>query len=450
MARSSRTGTTGAAGAATGATWTNWGRTESANPARVVRPRDTAEVAAEVRAAVRDGLTVKAVGAGHSFTGAAVTDGVLVDTSALAGIRSVDALTGIAEVGAGSRLHDLSPLLWSNGLALASLGDIDRQAVAGAVSTGTHGTGLAWGGIAASVRALEIVLADGSVVRCSPSERAELFEAARVGLGAFGVVTALTLQCLPAFGIAATEAPMPLAQFVESADELAASHDHVEGFWFAHTDRVLALSKDHLPPGAPLRPLPRLRAVLDDELLANVALGAVSQIGARWPARIPALNRAVTALISARSFSDRSYRVFANQRRIRFREMEYAVPLATWRDVLTDIRRWLDVPGRHIGFPLELRFTGADDPWLSMSHGRPTAYISVQTHWRQPHAAFFGAVERIVAGYGGRPHWGKLHGLDAERLAPLYPRFADVVRVRDAVDPGRVFANAYTARVLGA
>ncbi len=429
--------------------WTNWARTERVRPVRRVRPRDAAEVADAVRAAVRDGLTVKAVGAGHSFTGAAAGHGVLVETDALAGIRTADPATGLVEVEAGTRLHELSPLLWAHGLALPSLGDIDRQAIAGAVQTGTHGTGLAWGCIASAVRGLEVVLADGTLTRCSPTERPALFEPARVGVGAFGVLTSVTLQCVPAFGIEAREEPVPLEEFLETAEDLAAQHDHLECFWFPHTGRVLRLTKDHVPPESGLRPQPRWRALLDDELLPNVGLGTVCRVGAASPRRIPTLNRAVTRLMSGRAWSDRSYRVFANPRRIRFREMEYGLPVEAWRDAFADLRRWLDTPGNQVGFPVEVRFTGGDDPWLSMSHGRRTAYLSLQTYWRQPHARFFAAAEEILSAYAGRPHWGKLHGMRAERLAPLYPRFADVVRVRDEVDPGRVFANPYTQQVLG-
>jgi L-gulonolactone oxidase len=443
------TSTAGARRGAGRSAWTNWARTERVLPVRRVRPRDAAEAAAAVRAAVRDGLPVKAVGAGHSFTGAAAGHGVLVETDELSGIRSADPATGLVEIAAGTRLHTLSPMLWAHGLALPSLGDIDRQAIAGAVQTGTHGTGLAWGCIASGVRGLELALADGTLARCSPTERPDLFEAARVGVGAFGVLTSVTLQCVPAFGIRATEAPVPLAEFLETAEQLAAQHAHVECFWFPHTDRVLRLTKDHVVAQTRLDPQPRWRALLDDELLPNVGLGMVARVGAALPRRIPALNRTVARLLSERSWSDRSYLVFANARRVRFREMEFGLPIEAWRDAVADLRRWLDRPGHEVGFPVEIRFTGGDDPWLSMSHGRATAYLSIQTYWRQPHEPFFAAAQEIFSAYRGRPHWGKLHDLSAGQLAPLYPHFEDVVRVRDEVDPGRVFANAYTRQVLG-
>lgn len=438
------------AAAAAPRAWTNWARTERVVPARRVRPRDAGEVADAVRAAVVDGLTVRAVGAGHSSSGVAVAAGLLVDTSALTGVRDVDRAAGLVEVGAGTRLHALSPALWERGLALPSLGDIDRQSLAGALATGTHGSGLAWGGIAAAVEALELVTPDGAVVRCSRTRWPALFDAARVGLGAFGIVTAVTLRCVPAFGVAAAEQPVPLARFLDTADDLMARHDHVEALWFPHTDTVLQLTKDHLPAAGPLAPQPRWRAVLEETVLANAGLGALCRVGAALPGRVPALNRFATRLMSARAWSDRSYRVFANDRRVRFRELEYAVPLETWREVFAQVRRVVERPGTNLGFPVDLRFTGADDPWLSMAYGRRTAWLSVQPYWRMPHEAVHAACEPVFAAHAGRPHWGKLHGLDVGALRALYPRFDDALAVRDEVDPGRVLANPYVRRVLGA
>ena len=177
--------------------WRNWAGNQRATPARFATPTDAADVATEIGRARRDGQTVRAVGSGHSFTGAAVTSGVMLRPDAMRGIVSVDEATGLVEVAAGTPLHELNPQLAEHGLALEIMGDIDRQTIAGAVSTGTHGSGRNFGSISTQVRALELVLADGSIVSCSETERPELFAAARVSVGALGVVTTLTLQCVP-------------------------------------------------------------------------------------------------------------------------------------------------------------------------------------------------------------------------------------------------------------
>ena len=438
---------TGAAGRE--AEWRNWARTEAVTPVRRVRPRDAGEVADAVRAAVRDGLAVKALGSGHSFTGAAVAPGVALDMSAMRRLRAVDAARGLATVEAGLTLHELSPWLWRAGLALENLGDIDAQTVAGAIATGTHGTGARFGGIASRVHALELVLADGSLVTCSRRERPELFEAARIGIGAFGVVTAVTLEVVPAFPVRAAEGPEGLAGVLADVPAFVASADHAEFYWFPHTGTVLAKRNTRLAPGDPVDPQARVKAWVDDELMANSALDAVCRLGAARPRRIPALNRMSTRLMSSRAYTDRSYRVFASHRAVVFRETEWALPRELFGDVFAELRSWLDRPGHEVGFPMEVRFGPAEDAWLAPSHGRETAWIAAQTHHRQDHRPYFARVHDVMRAAGARPHWGKLHALGAAELAELYPRFADVLAVRDAVDPGRVFSNPYSARMFG-
>jgi FAD-linked oxidoreductase len=429
--------------------WRNWSGTERVRPVRWLHPRNVAEVSAAVIAAGLQGLRVKAVGAGHSFSAISVAPDVLLDLAGLDRVRRADTGTGLVTVEAGLSLHRFSPWLWRAGLSLTSLGDIDRQTVAGAVSTGTHGTGLAFGSISSQVRALELVLADGSVVTCSPTERPDLFAAAQVGLGAFGVITAVTLQCEPAFPIRAIERPVPLAQALEMLTAPIQQSDHLEFFWFPHTDTVLLKSNQRLPPGTDLAPPPRWRALVDDELVANGALGLISRTSAALPSLIRSTNRLCTRFFSQRAYVDRSYRVFASRRRVVFRETEFGVPIQALPAVFAEINSWLERPGHEIGFPLEIRVGAAEESWLSMAHGRRTAWISAQTHHKQPHEPLLRAVGEICRAYQGRPHWGKIHYLDANALAGVYPRFDDARAVRDQVDPERRFANPYLERVLG-
>ena len=434
----------------------NWARTEFARPARVVSPGSVAEVVAVVQAAAGDGLTVRPVGSGHSFTGLATTDGVLLDLSLLRRIRSVDAGTGLVEVEAGITVHDLTELLWTHGLALQNQGDIDKQTLAGAVSTGTHGTGAGFASLSSRVRAIELVLADGEVVRCSPSERADLFQAAQVGLGAFGVLTALTVECVPAFTLAVSEAPMTWAGLravgpggTTRLDELVAGTDHFELFWFPHSDRVLSLSLQRGPGDAPVAPESALKAWWEDEFMANTVLGAVLGVGAAVPRLVPPLNRVVTSVLSTRTYSDRGYRVYPHERDVVFRESEWSFPREALLPVVDELTRWFERDGRHIAFPLEVRFGAAEDAWLSPSYGRDSCYVAAHSFHKVAHESYFAAWQRIALAHGGRPHWGKLHTLDAEQLAGLYPRFADAVRVRDEVDPNRLFANPHLTRLFG-
>ncbi|QBI54745.1 D-arabinono-1,4-lactone oxidase [Streptomonospora litoralis] len=428
--------------------WRTWGRTQQARPLRIASPSTTAGVAAAVRTAAEEGLRIRMVGAGHSFTGVALTDGVLLSPTGLARLRGVDAEAGTVTVEAGLPLCDLNEALHARGLALANMGDIAVQTAAGAIQTGTHGTGRDSGGLAAQVCGMELVLADGSVVECSAEREAELFAAARVGLGAFGVVTALTLRTDPAFLLHAREEPMRLEEVLERLPQLRAENEHFEFFWFPHTGRTNTKRNNRTAgPAEPLRPW---RAWLDDDFLSNTVFEGVNRLGRRAPAAIPAINQVAARALSARGYTDASHRVFASTRRVRFVETEYAVPAEALPDVLAEIRRILD-SGRHrIGFPIEVRFAPADDVWLSTAYGRDTAYVAAHVYHRRPYADYFRELEAVFTAAAGRPHWGKLHTRGPDYLGGVYPRFEAAMAVRDRVDPDRRFANAYLDSVLGA
>jgi FAD-linked oxidoreductase len=429
--------------------WSNWAGTESAHPVRQTHPGSVEELTADVRAAVAQGLRVKAVGSGHSFTGVAVTDGLMVHLDRMARIRSVDVPSGLVTVEAGMTLHRLNDALAAHGLAMANLGDIDVQTLSGAIATGTHGTGHALGGLATQVVGIELVSADGDLVTCSADASPKTFAAARIGLGALGIVTALTLQCVPAFALRAVEAPMPLGDVLDGFEELAETNDHFEFYWFPHTSRTLTKRNNRVPAGEPLRPVPRLRGWVDDELLSNTVFGLTQKLTARVPRLTGGVSQLTSRALSAREYVDASYHVFCSSRRVRFREMEYAVPRESIVDVVRSVQAWVDSSGERVPFPVEVRVAAEDDVWLSTAYGRPTAYIAVHQFHQLDHERYFRAVESIVGGVGGRPHWGKLHHQDAVTLERLYPRFADWRQVRARLDPSGVLANDYLDRVVG-
>ncbi len=429
--------------------WRNWGRSVVAYPARIERPGTEDEVASALRRAAVDGLPVRAVGSGHSFTPIAATDGVALQLDRLTGVRAVDAVTGQVRVGAGTVLRRLGTELAGHGLALPNMGDIDTQTVAGAISTGTHGTGTAFPGLSAPITGARLVLADGSVEDCSPTCRPELFEVARLGLGAVGVLTEVTIACVPEFDLAADEHRVPLAAVLTDFGEIMRGADHVEFYWFPHTGTALVKSNTRLPAGSGSDALPRWRAVWDDEVMSNGLFALTCALGRLAPPVIPAVNAVAAQLVGARRYTDRSPAVFTSPRRVRFREMEYAIEFDALPAALSEIRRLIEDRRWRISFPLEIRAAAADDVWLSTAYHRASAYIAVHRYYREPFAEYFLAVEQILLGHGGRPHWGKLHTLDAGRLRDQYPRFGDVRAVRDAVDPGGLFRNPYLDRVLG-
>ena len=433
-------------------TWRNWAGTASAVPARRARPRDVADLARLVAQA--GDLRVRAVGGGHSFTPAAVTDGLMLDLDAMAGVHDVvpqaDGTTHVT-LAAGTRLARVNSELAARGLAMRNLGDIDHQSLAGAISTGTHGTGARLGGLATQVVGAQLVTATGEVLDVDATHEPETFELARLGLGAVGVLSAVTLECVPAFRLEAREEPWALDAVLEGLDGpdgLVEGNDHFEFYWFPHTRRTLTKRNNRVADDvdAPLSPV---RRWVEDEVLSNALFAATNRIATAFPAATPRINALASRALSPRRYTAPSAEVFISPRRVRFREMEYAVPRAALPQVLAQIDRWIETQDARIPFPVEVRFAAADDLWLSTAYGRETAYVAVHQYVRLPHTRYFAAVERIVADVDGRPHWGKLHGLGADRLAQLYPRFDDARRVRAAADPRGRFANDYLDRVLG-
>ncbi len=430
-------------------TWRNWAGTESATGVEILRPSSVDEVATMVKTAAEQGKQLKAVGSGHSFTGCSVPEQVMVRLDRLASITSADRSSGKVTLGAGTGLAKVNAGLASFDLAMANLGDIDRQTVSGAISTGTHGTGAKLGGLATQVVGLELVTADGSVLNCSAEENPDVFNAARVSIGALGVITSLTLQTVPAYLLRAQEMPLPLGEVLRGFDELADGNDHFEFYWFPHTDVALTKRNNRVAPGVGLSPVGKVRGWIDDELLSNRVFELTNRLATRRPTLVPRINQLASRALSAREYVDSSYKVFCAERNVVFRESEYAVPREHVVEVVQQLRAWIDRSGERLPFPIEVRVAAADDIWLSTAYGRDTGYVAIHQYHRLAHAKYFDAFEQIVGAFGGRPHWGKLHGLGAAELRQRYPRFDDFLAVRDRLDPRRVFANAYTRQVLG-
>jgi len=430
-----------------GGKWENWGRTVRVRPLRVERPHSVEAVQRAVVAAARSGLRVKAVGAGHSFTGIAVAPDVLLDMSALQGVIDVDPQRQRVRMYAGTRLHQIPALLRPHGLAMQNLGDIDRQSISGATATGTHGTGAAFGGISTQIVGATFVDAAGEVHAVAEDD--PLLPAIALGLGALGIVVDITLQCVPAYVLHALERPEPLDAVLAELPARVAAADHFEFYWFPHTETALTKTDTRLPADAPRRPLPALGRWVDETLLSNGLFRVVCALGTVIPAIIPAFARIAVRATGNREYTDVSNRVLTQRRTVRFREMEYAIPaehvgaaLGELRALIAE-RRWL------ISFPVEVRFAASDDLWLSTAYGRASAYIAVHRYHRENPSEYFEGFERIMLAYGGRPHWGKMHTLDAAQLAERYPRFADFVAARDRLDPEGRFTNTYLDRVLG-
>lgn len=431
-------------------TWHNWSRAQTAHPQAFVQPATEAELVGVVRDAAARGLHVKTVGAGHSFTPAAVTDGVLVNLDNLTGLVHVDKDAMEVTFLAGTRLRDIPGLLRPHGLALANQGDVDPQSLAGALSTSTHGTGVGFTGFAGMVRGLRIVTADGVVHDAGPGD--PLFECGRVSIGVLGVLTQVRMAVVDTFILSAVEKAEPLGPVVENFTALAHEVDHLEYYWFpgtsvAHVKRNTRhpLSDRDNVPGS----VPRWKSVIDDELVSNAAYGAMCRVMSVAPKTTGFFNRVSAGALAQREYADVAHDVFVSKRRVRFNEMEYSVPLADAPEVLAEVHRAIDACGIPVGFPIEVRATAADDVPLSTAKGRESCHIAAHRYHRDDYREFFRVLEPILVAAGGRPHWGKHHTLGFAELSAVHEDLTTVAALRSQVDPDGMFRNPYVDRVFG-
>lgn len=429
--------------------WQNWARIESSQPELDIAPRAISQIVLAVERARETGHTVKPIGGSHSFTGIGATDGIRLDMSRMRGLVSADLARGRVTLWGGTHLYELPAILGPMGLALENMGDIDRQTITGATQTGTHGTGLAFGGLSTGIVGATIVTGTGEVLQIDEDHLPELLPAVGLGLGALGVLATVTLQCVPQFLLRAEEAPADLEQVLDTWEERVHSADHFEFYWFPHTRGARTKTNTRLPIAAGRAPLGRVAKFVDEELVNNQALGALVATERVLPGLTPRINRAIEGLSSRRSYTDYSNRVFVTRRAVRFREMEYALPLAAVPSAMREIGAMIERKRFHISFPVEVRAAAADDRFLSTASERTSGYIAVHRFWREDPTAYFREVEAIFQDHAGRPHWGKMHTLGAQTLRERYPRFDAFIAVRDRLDPDRVFRNPYLDRVLG-
>jgi L-gulonolactone oxidase len=425
--------------------WTNWSGEQRCAPERIERPRSEEEVADAVRRAVAEGRRVRVSASGHSFTDIACTDEVMLRLDALDRVVSVEG--ELVEVEAGITLHRLGAELATRGLAMENQGDIDRQQLAGAISTATHGTGAGFPNLSAQVEALRVVCADGGARDFSTGSDPSGLRAARVALGALGVVTRVTLRCVPLFTLRRLDLPRGLDETLGRLDELVDSNDHFEFYGFPYTGRVMTRESERSE--RPAEPTEAWKRWLNDVVAENWIPGAIFRLGRAAPPVIPALNRRFVPLMGPSKVVDHAYRVYASRRTIPFTEMEYAIPREAAAEA---VRRVVDMIERRrlpVSMPYEVRFTKGDDAYLSTAAGRDTCYIAVHQYRGMDFEAYFRGVERIMDDYGGRPHWGKRHFQTAATLATRYPDWDAFAGVRGRLDADGVFANDYVERVLG-
>lgn len=424
----------------------NWARTERALPREASWPSSEGAVVAAVQRVAALGERLKVVGAAHSWSDAAVPGFHAMSLDRLAEPVSIDPKTGEVTVEAGMRLRTLNELLARHGLAMPVLGSIAEQSVAGAISTGTHGSAPRLGTLASLVSRLRMVLPDGSVAEASATEQPELFQAARVGLGALGILTQVTFRCVPAFLLEEESYPLPFEEALDALPALLSREDYVKLWWLPHTEQIQVFC--HRKTHRPSTFRPALRWV-DERLINGLVFSAVLAAGDGDPSRIPALNRAVSALYfrPARRVarSDRSFNIAMPPLHD---ETEAAIPVEHTAGALRWLRRFIEQERLAINFVIEARFGAADDAWLSPAHGRATCFLGAYTASRRDRDRFFDGFEEHTRGLGGRPHWGKSFRAPGPHLRPLYPRFDAFAALRSRLDPTGLLLNPFLERLF--
>jgi FAD/FMN-containing dehydrogenase len=383
-------------------------------------PHGEAELCALVAQAQQAGQTVRVAGTGHSFIPLCASDGLLLSLDHLQGVISADRSTRRATVWAGSKIWQLGEPLLAAGLALENQGDIDRQAIAGAVSTGTHGTGRGIGSLSTQVVGLRIITATGELVECSATNESELFRAARTALGAFGVMSQITLACLPAYQLHERTWVEPFDECMAKLDEHIAATRHFEFFW---------------SPGEDACAMKSLQPVVSDA-----------------PQSEPTVPPAAEGRLGRYMKSERvdwSYRIFPSERNVKFNECEFAIPYQNGPDCVREIRELMRTKHREVAWPIEYRTLGADDIDLGPAHGRETVTISIHQAAELPYLEFFKDAEAIFRNHRGRPHWGKWHSHTAKELRELYPQWDRFLAMRKWIDPKGTFLNGYLREMLG-
>lgn len=425
--------------------WVNWAGDQRCAPALIATPRSVDEVAGLLAEAEAAGRSVRVAGTGHSFTDAVLTDGTLLSLAKMTRVLGVDRAEGLVRVEAGISLNAASAALHEHGLAFPNLGDIDVQTVAGAIATATHGTGATLQNLSAAAHSVELMLADGSLVELNEHTDPDGWRAARVGIGALGVVTAVTLRVVPSFVLEGIERPIPVEEVLADLDSFVDGNDHFEFYMFAHSP--LAMTKRNNRVTLPEQPRPKAVDWFADILMSNYVFDALCRVSRRQPRLVPFIQRSAAYAGSYRRQVDRSYRVFASPRLIRFTEMEYAIPREHSVDAIREIK---ELSTRfHTPMPIEVRWVAPDDAFLSPAGGRDTCYIAVHQYRGMDFEPYFRACEAVFDRYQGRPHWGKRHFQTAATLRSRYPEWDRFAEVRRRFDPKGRFANPYLDRVLG-
>lgn len=426
--------------------WQNWSASVKSAPKALVKPASLAELARVIGAYSKEGRHVRVVGAGHSFTPLVYSDDVLMSLDNMQGIESVDAEKNHVTVWGGTRLHKLGDDLLVRELAQENLGDIDVQSIAGAIGTGTHGTGTRFGTIPTQVVGLTLVTGNGEILECSEEKNPEIFKAAQTSFGVLGIIAKVTLRVVPAKRLHYKGHRERLSSVLANLERYKQENSHFEFFWFPNTDWVQAkFINETEEPVSKTSFLGTLNKIVLENWVYWV-LSETCRLVLSFSTTASKISAAGVASIDEVNYS---HRLFATPRMVKFQEMEYNLPAEHLPTVLQQVREIIKEHKINVHFPVECRFVKGDDIWLSPAYQRDSAYIAIHMYKGMPYTEYFRHAEAIYQNYQGRPHWGKMHTQDYRTFAQLYPHWNDFLRIRQQLDPRGIFLNDYLRALLG-
>lgn len=417
--------------------WRNWSGVEHAYPATRLAPSSEDAVVEALKTAV---APVRVVGAGHSFTGLVPTSGALMTLDNLYGVARWEGDEAV--VWAGTRLGALGPALAERGRAMANLPDISKQSLGGCLGTATHGTGKALKAIHGDVTALRLATVSGEILDCDADQNADVFQAAKVSMGALGVITQARLATTANRRLHRHVWVEPLEETLAKAEERWTRHRNFEFYAVPFTD--LAASITHDETDAPATP----RAASTDDAFLEVLKQLRNLTRFSTPLR-KAAAKALLGSAEPEEAIDEGWKLLSTERPVRFNEMEFHLPVATHLAALEEVIAVIEAERPDVFFPIEVRRIAADEAWLSPFQGGARGSIAVHCHYKDEYDFLFSLIQPILRKHGGRPHWGKLHSLKAPDLAALYPDWNAFLDVRRRLDPESRLLNPYLKILFG-
>lgn len=416
--------------------WNNWSGFQQSQPEHILKPSSIDEL----KNIVQNHHKIRVVGAGHSFTPLVCTDATLLSLDHFSGVENVNTALTQANIWSGTRLFNLDQYLEPIQQSLMQQGDIDQQSLAGAVSTGTHGTGLNLHCISAYVEAFELLTASGDILTCSRQDNPNIFEAGRVSLGSLGILTKITMQNKPRYKLKEHVRLCSVNEFFENIDLWKTQHRHIECFAFSHADQLILKTLDITDEDIQ----PRKLSWPSEDALLTICCSLTKS----FPALNPKLQKLLGVFIKPTTFVDWSSQIFPTPRETKFNEMEYQIPVESGMECLEAVLTALKNAKAQTFFPVEFRFVKGDDIWLSPFYQQDSISISVHQYHKQAPNQLFDEIEPIFQHYRGRPHWGKMHNMGASQLQALYPKWDDFMQLRAQLDPTQKFLNPYLEKLF--